>query len=126
MADLGTTVHGPDTSEQKLHLTITDRAKEEIKKAMAEQSLPEGAGLRIGVKGGGCSGFSYVMGFDGAPTEYDVVEDHDGIRIFVDKKSLFYLDGTVLEYIDTLQTKGFVFQNPNATGTCGCGNSFSA
>lgn len=120
------TTSTPDTSTARQVLAITAKAVEEIKKAMEGQHLPAGAGLRIGVKGGGCSGFSYVMGFDGAPTDHDHIQDVDGIKLFVDKKSALYLEGTTLDYVETLQQKGFVFQNPNATGTCGCGSSFSA
>jgi len=124
MSDLVTDIT-PKTEDTPL-LTITDKAREEIVKVMQDQDLPEGAGLRIGVKGGGCSGFSYVMGFDAAPTEFDeVVEVQEGFKLFIDKKSRIYLEGTVLNYISTIQQKGFVFENPNATGTCGCGNSFS-
>ena len=125
MADLGTTVTTPDSPATTV-IQVTPRAIEELKTAMAQEELPEGAGLRIGVKGGGCSGFSYVMGFDGAPTEFDLVEEHGGVRVFIDKKSVLYLQNTTLEYVESLQQKGFVFQNPNATGTCGCGQSFSA
>ena len=107
-------------------VTVTEKAREELRKAFAGEDLPEGAGLRIGVKGGGCSGFSYVMGFDGVPTEDDVVQDLDGLKLFVDRKSALYLEGTTLNYVESLQQKGFVFENPNATGTCGCGQSFSA
>ncbi len=115
----------PNSTSQHV-LAVTPKAREELKNVFAEHDLPEGAGLRIGVKGGGCSGFSYVMGFDGVPTEDDDIQDIDGLKLFVDKKSALYLEGTVLDYVETIQQKGFVFQNPNATGTCGCGQSFSA
>jgi iron-sulfur cluster assembly protein len=80
--------------------------------------------LRVSVKGGGCSGFSYVMGFDAEPRETDKVMVVNGLRVFVDPKSLFYISGTVLDYSDGLNGKGFVFQNPKAAKTCGCGSSF--
>lgn len=119
------TVTDPNSTSSNV-VAVTDKARDELRRVFAENDLPEGAGLRIGVKGGGCSGFSYVMGFDGAPTEDDHVIDVDGLTLFVDRKSALYLEGTVLDYVETIQQKGFVFQNPNATGTCGCGNSFSA
>ena len=125
MVDLETAVTTPDSSAATV-IQVSARAIEELKAAMAQEELPEGAGLRIGVKGGGCSGFSYVMGFDGAPTEFDLVEEHSGVRVFVDKKSVLYLQNTTLDYVESLQQKGFVFKNPNASGTCGCGQSFSA
>ncbi|MBX3179556.1 MAG: iron-sulfur cluster assembly accessory protein [Candidatus Hydrogenedentes bacterium] len=88
---------------------------------------PEAAGkegVRLGVKGGGCSGFSYVLDFDN-PREGDNTLEQDGVKFFMDRKSAIYLKGIVLDYRAGLQGKGFVFQNPNATSTCGCGESFS-
>ena len=123
---MGITITDPSQQTVPEVVSTTEKAREELKKVFAEQNLPEGAGLRIGVKGGGCSGFSYVMGFDGAPTEDDYVQDVDGLNLFVDKKSALYLEGTTLDYVETIQQKGFVFNNPNASGTCGCGQSFSA
>lgn len=119
------TVTDPNPTSSNV-VTVTEKARDEIKKAFAAENLPEGAGLRIGVKGGGCNGFSYIMGFDGAPTEDDIVQDIDGLKLFVDQKSALYLEGVTLNYVATLQQQGFVFENPNATGTCGCGQSFSA
>ena len=119
------TITDPNSTSSDI-VAITPKAAEELKRTFAEHDLPEGAGLRIGVKGGGCSGFSYVMGFDGAPTEDDHIVDVQGLKLFVDKKSALYLEGTTLNYVQTIQQQGFVFQNPNATGTCGCGQSFSA
>lgn len=81
-------------------------------------------GVRLGVKGGGCSGFSYVLEFDN-PREGDHTLEQDGIQFFMDRKSSIYLKGIVLDYRAGLQGKGFMFQNPNATSTCGCGESFS-
>lgn len=91
---------------------------------MQENNIPEEFGLRVGVKGGGCSGLSYSLGFDSSPKEGDKVLESDGIKLFVDGKSLFYLAGTELDFSDGLNGKGFVFSNPNAVKTCGCGNSF--
>lgn len=119
------TITDPNSTSRDV-VSVSPKAQEELRKVFAENDLPDGAGLRIGVKGGGCSGFSYVMGFDGAPTEDDHIQDVGGLKLFVDKKSALYLEGTTLDYVETIQQKGFVFNNPNATGTCGCGQSFSA
>jgi len=108
----------------KDELTITPKAIGEIKKLKESNSVPAEFGLRVGVKGGGCSGFTYTLAFDAAPHEGDRVLDKDGITIFIDNKSLFYLAGTHLDYSDGLNGRGFVFNNPNATQTCGCGSSF--
>ncbi len=107
-------------------INISDRAAKEIKKVMAENNIAETAGLRMGVKGGGCSGFSYMLGFDENSHETDKVIESNGVRVFVDEKSLQYLAGITLDYQDGLSGKGFTFENPNATRTCGCGHSFSA
>jgi iron-sulfur cluster assembly protein len=106
-------------------IEITETAARKIRSLMAKQGLDEG-GLRVGVKGGGCSGLSYTFSWEKAPRFGDqVFEGADGAKIFVDKKSLLYLNGTVLDYDTNLISKGFVFQNPNAKSTCGCGSSYS-
>jgi iron-sulfur cluster assembly protein len=105
-------------------ITITEKAVSEIKKIMDENKIPSEFGLRIGVKGGGCSGFTYSLGFDPQSRDGDTIIQFDGIKLFVDGKSLFYLTGTQLDYSNGLNGKGFVFNNPNATKTCGCGESF--
>lgn len=110
--------------DENIHLT--EKAAEQIRKLMADNGIPAEHGLRVGVKGGGCSGFSYVLGFDNEPKATDRTFDQHGIRVFVDPKSLFYLSGTQLDFEDGLNGKGFVFNNPNAKRTCGCGSSFSA
>ena len=98
-------------------------AKDEVKKLIAAENNPE-IGLRLGVKGGGCSGLSYDLAF--TPTEKGVtVVEHEGFKVFMDAKSLIYLKGMMLDYKGGLDGKGFVFVNPNATSTCGCGESFS-
>jgi iron-sulfur cluster assembly protein len=104
-------------------ITLTPTALSEVKRLIAKENKPE-LGLRIGVRSGGCSGFSYMLGFD-APQQDDNVQELDGVKIFVDPKSAMYLDGTQLDYQDGLQGKGFTFSNPNATRSCGCGESFS-
>ena len=105
-------------------IVLTERAKSEIKKIMEQNKIPETYGLRVGVKGGGCSGLSYSLGFDSEPREMDKILEKDGIRMFIDAKSLFYLSGTHLDFTDGLNGRGFVFSNPNASKTCGCGSSF--
>lgn len=106
-------------------IAITEQAAAHIGKLMAKQGLSEG-GLRVGIKGGGCSGLSYVFAWEKEARMGDeVIEGPSGIKLFVDKKSLLYLRGTTLDYDTSLLSKGFVFQNPNAKGTCGCGTSFT-
>jgi iron-sulfur cluster assembly protein len=105
-------------------VTITSRAAQEIRKIKVDNSIPEAHALRLGVKGGGCSGMSYVLAFDETPKERDTVYQMEGLTVYVDPKSQFYLSGTVLDFSGGLNGKGFVFNNPNATRTCGCGNSF--
>ncbi len=105
-------------------IKITEKAAKEVKTIMAENNIPENYGLRVGVKGGGCSGLTYTLGFDGEPKEGDSTIEQNGVKLFVDGKSLFYLSGTELDFTDGLNGKGFVFNNPNATKTCGCGESF--
>ena len=87
---------------------------------------PEHGGLRVGVQGGGCSGLSYAMRLDTQARDRDKIFEEHGARIFVDPKSFLYLNGTTLEYEETLMRQGFVFQNPNAARNCGCGSSFTA
>lgn len=105
---------------------LTPKAAAQVMKLRRENNLPESHGLRIGVKGGGCSGLSYVLGFDAQPKPNDRIMVKEGVTIFIDQKSLFYLSGTVLDFSDGLNGRGFVFNNPQATRTCGCGSSFSA
>ena len=113
-------------SETVVKLQVSPAAVAEIKRLIKENDMPETAGVRVGVKGGGCSGFTYTLNFDNAPAAGDeVVECGDGVRLFCDPKSALYLTGTTLDYTSGLQGRGFQFQNPNASGTCGCGESFS-
>ena len=107
-------------------IQISETAARQIRTLMTKQGLDEG-GLRVGVKGGGCSGLSYTFSWEKQPRLGDEVFDGPtGSKIFVDKKSLLYLNGTVLDYDTSLLSKGFVFNNPNAKTTCGCGSSFGA
>lgn len=105
-------------------ITLTDGAKNEVKKLMSQQELGPDFGLRVGVEGGGCSGMNYVLGFDqkkDGDTEYDI----DGIRVFMHKAHGLYLAGMEVDFQQGLNARGFVFNNPNAASTCGCGTSFS-
>jgi len=105
-------------------IAITEQASKHIQKLMAKQGLSEG-GLRVGIKGGGCSGLSYTFSWEKeARLGDEVVEGPGGIKVFVDKKSLLYLNGTTLEYDTALMGKGLHFINPNAKASCGCGSSF--
>lgn len=107
-------------------ITIGDKALEHVIELMASEGLtPDTHFLRVGVKGGGCSGLSYMMDFDSVITDMDEVIDLNIMKVVVDKKSVLYLYGTQLEYSDGLNGKGFHWVNPNASRTCGCGESFS-
>jgi len=109
-------------------IMLTEVAAKEIKEIIKQQELPEEKTfLRVGVKGGGCSGFSYLLDLTEEPkSEADEELDCHGIKILVDMKSLLYLDGVEIDFKDEVMGRGFVFKNPNATSTCGCGSSFSA
>ncbi len=123
------TVAAPDASTPApvKGIQVTDRAVEKIRAAMAKEGIsPEQGGLRLGVQGGGCSGLTYNIRFDTQPRERDRIFQFGGIRVFVDPKSFIYLHGMILDYQETLMQQGFVFVNPNAQKSCGCGTSFSA
>jgi iron-sulfur cluster assembly protein len=106
-------------------IQISEGAARKIRTLMVKQGINEG-GLRVGVKGGGCSGLSYTFAWERQPRlGDDVFEGPEGAKIYVDKKSLLFLNGTVLDYNTDMLAQGFVFQNPNAKSTCGCGSSFS-
>jgi len=108
-------------------INVSERAAKKILALLAKDGVSaEQGGLRVGVQGGGCSGLSYAMRLDTQARDRDKVFEEFGARIFVDPKSLLYLSGTVLEYEETLMRQGFVFQNPNAARSCGCGSSFTA
>jgi iron-sulfur cluster assembly protein len=106
-------------------VTLSESAMKEVKRLMNVQGMTEG-GLRLGVKGGGCSGLSYTINFDEKIGEYDTVYDIEGIKVVVDAKSAIYLQGTQLDFQKDLMGGAFKFVNPNADKTCGCGESFSA
>lgn len=108
-------------------LTLTDTAAGEVHKFLAAEGVPaETAGLRISVLPGGCSGFKYSLNIEDKPAEDDMSSDLNGVRIFVDAFSAQYLSGITIDYVTSMQGSGFTFNNPNATGGCGCGSSFTA
>lgn len=123
MADLSIPT-GITGSDEHDNITITGKALAEIRKIKEQNSIPADYGLRVGVKGGGCSGMSYTLGFDAQSKDLDRVLDAGDVRVFVDAKSMFYLMGVTLDFSDGLMGRGFTFNNPNATKTCGCGSSF--
>lgn len=106
-------------------IQVTPKAVEKIRSAFEREGVSEG-GLRLGVLGGGCSGLSYQFRFDRKPRPSDNVYNYDGVQIYVDPKSLVFLDGMTLDWKDSLIQSGFVFENPHAKRSCGCGTSFSA
>lgn len=107
-------------------ITVSEKARVRLQELLVEQKLDrETYFLRVGVKGGGCSGLSYELGFDNIPQEGDNIVEDNGVKIAVDKKSFLYLFGTELDFSDGLNGKGFQFINPNASRTCGCGESFA-
>jgi iron-sulfur cluster assembly protein len=108
-------------------ILVTEKALAKVRIAMAKEGVsPEQGGLRLGVQGGGCSGLSYNVRFDTQPRERDRIFQFSDVRVFVDPKSFIYLHGMTLDYQETLMQQGFVFVNPQASKSCGCGTSFSA
>src|ERR1700684_1855211 len=105
-------------------VTLTSTAVSKVKEIMTQQN-PVPAGLRVGVVGGGCSGFSYSMQFENGAGMMDKVFDMDGLKVYVDATSVMYLNGCVVDYVESLEGAGFKFENPNVKSTCGCGSSFS-
>jgi|SRR5689334_22275688 iron-sulfur cluster assembly accessory protein len=113
-----------ETAPKAVPVILTPNAVAKVKEIMAQQD-PAPAGLRIGVVGGGCSGFSYSMNFENAAGMMDKVYNFDDLKVFVDATSLMYLNGCVVDYVETLEAAGFKFENPNVKSTCGCGSSFN-
>jgi iron-sulfur cluster assembly accessory protein len=115
------------TSAPGFALTLTDKAVAEVRKFIEAEQVPiETAGLRVGVLPGGCSGFKYSLNIEEQPLEDDMVAEINGVRVFVDGFSAQYLTGITVDYVTSMQGSGFTFNNPNATGGCGCGSSFTA
>jgi len=106
-------------------IKISETALTQLKRIREEQKVPENFGIRVGVKGGGCSGFSYILGFDEAKDK-DTVYDYNGLTVLMEKSHGIYLLGMEIDWLEGLNNRGFIFNNPNASDTCGCGTSFSA
>jgi iron-sulfur cluster insertion protein len=106
-------------------ITLTAKAIEMVKQTRLQEGIDETFGLRVAVRGGGCSGFEYALDFDGEPRDNDHVIDYGGLTVYVDPLSARYLDGTQIDYVFGMQGAGFKFNNPKATGSCGCGSSFA-
>jgi iron-sulfur cluster assembly accessory protein len=119
-----TTVAPQEETVKKAPLTLTPQAIAKVREIMATQD-PLPAGLRIGVVGGGCSGFQYSMAFENQSGMMDKVFSFDDLKVFVDATSLMYLNGCIVDYVETLEAAGFKFENPQVKSTCGCGSSFS-
>jgi iron-sulfur cluster assembly accessory protein len=115
------------TQQPVVTVNLTDRAGEQVKQFMAAEKVsPDTAGLRIAVLPGGCSGFKYGLNIEEKPFDDDLVVEMAGVRVFVDAFSAQYLNGTTIDYVSSMQGAGFTFSNPNSTGGCGCGSSFTA
>jgi len=119
-----TTAIPAQETEKKAPLTLTDSAITKVREIMATQD-PIPAGLRVGVVGGGCSGFQYSMAFENQAGMMDKVFKFEDLKVFVDATSLMYLNGCIVDYVETLEAAGFKFENPQVKSTCGCGSSFS-
>ncbi len=114
------------TAEPASGIQVTDQAVAQIRAVLAKEKIsPDQGGLRLGVQGGGCSGMSYVLRYETESDEDDHVFQFGDVRVFIDPKSFVYLRGMVLDWENTLMRQGFLFNNPNATKSCGCGTSFS-
>src|SRR5215510_15042981 len=117
----------PQVATQGFNLIITDRAAEEVKKFMVAEQVPvESAGLRVSVLPGGCSGFKYSLNIEERALDDDMIMEINRVRVFIDGFSAQYLNGVTIDYTSSMQGSGFTFNNPNATGGCGCGSSFTA
>ena len=110
-----------------IQVILSEKAAAEVRKFIEAEQVPvETAGLRVGVLPGGCSGFKYSLNIEEASQEDDIILESSGVRLFVDGFSLQYLNGVTIDYVSSMQGSGFTFSNPNATGGCGCGSSFTA
>ena len=128
MAEESTKTIAPPTAAAPIKgIQVTEKAIAKIRSAMQKEGIsPAEGGLRLGVQGGGCSGLSYNIRFDTQPRERDRIFQFSDVRVVVDPKSFIYLHGMILDYEETLMQQGFVFKNPNAQKSCGCGTSFTA
>ena len=124
-ADIKLQIIMQDTLIETAPVNLTDDAVEQLKAIKAAQNLDDSLGLRVGVKGGGCSGFSYVLGFDSKQSDDDEFISN-GIKVYMKKSHALYLLGIEIDFMNGLNNRGFTFSNPNAKDTCGCGTSFSA
>jgi iron-sulfur cluster assembly accessory protein len=114
----------PQETTKKAPIVLTAKAVAKVKEIMGQQD-PVPSGLRVGVVGGGCSGFSYSMSFENSAGMMDKVFEFDGLKVYVDATSVMYLNGCTVDYLETLEGAGFKFENPNVKSTCGCGSSFN-
>lgn len=124
MSTTTTTPITPDTKPKAAPINLTPNAIKKVKEIMAQQD-PLPSGLRVGVVGGGCSGFSYSMSFENNAGLMDKTFEMDGLKVYVDATSVMYLQGCTVDYVETLEGAGFKFENPNVKSTCGCGSSFN-
>jgi len=121
-----TVFDAPSQDKREPVVHVTEKAITRIRAAFEREGVVGAGGLRLGVLGGGCSGLSYLFRFEGRPRPTDKVFEFDDVKVFVDPKSMVFLDGMTLDWQDSLMQSGFVFNNPHATKSCGCGTSFSA
>ncbi len=124
MATTTTVVESTEETQKKPPLVLTPPAIAKVREVMATQD-PLPAGLRIGVVGGGCSGFQYSMAFENQPGMMDKVFNFEDLKVFVDATSLMYLNGCTVDYVESIEAAGFKFDNPQVKSTCGCGSSFN-
>jgi len=111
-------------TRQTATLTLTERAADKVKALMAQEPAGEAEVLRVAIRGGGCGGFEYALGFDRSAAEADAEAEFHGVRVVVDPASAPYLEGATVDFVESLQESGFKIENPNASGSCGCGHSF--
>ena len=125
MSSSSTTADAPQTGSDS-GIVITERAAKEFRHILKEKGLPDDTAMRLSVKGGGCAGFAYQIDLERNPAdEFDIEMRQHDVRVVVDMKSEFYMQGSVIDFNDSLMERGFKFKNPSASGTCGCGSSFS-
>jgi iron-sulfur cluster assembly accessory protein len=111
-------------TRQTAALTLTARAADKVKALMAQEPAGEAEVLRVAIRGGGCGGFEYALGFDRGAAEGDTEAEFHGVRVVVDPASVPYIEGATVDFVESLQESGFKIENPNASGSCGCGHSF--